>query len=79
MPQGACCARKRPAKDGPGEKRFYDRVFQTLEDACEQFFKVGLQLLVATPAAMYFEFDGNLLQTILNACVITPSQPASVF
>ena len=35
--------------------------------------------LVATPAAMYFEFDGNLLQTILNACVITPSQPASVF
>jgi len=37
MPQGAYCARKRPAKDGPGENRFMawsldasDEIFRTL-------------------------------------------------
>jgi len=46
-----------------------DRVFQTLENASAA---VGLRLLVTTPAAMCFEFDGNPLRTTLNACVVHP-------
>ena len=30
IPQGACCARKRPAKDGPGENRFTTWSFKPL-------------------------------------------------
>jgi len=40
---------------------------------------VGFQLMVTTPAVMCFEFDGNPRRTTLNACVVQPSQPASVF
>jgi len=31
IPQGACCARKRPAKDGPGENRFTTWSFKPLK------------------------------------------------
>jgi len=34
-PQGACSARKRPAKDGPGE----NRVTETPEEAYDQIFR----------------------------------------
>ena len=50
MPQGACCARKRHAKDGPGENRFTTWSFKPFRTHVSTFSAPGYaRLALAEP------------------------------